>query len=522
MKCSTFFVFVAALFCSIVSAFGQYSPKYEFRGVWIATVANIDWPSRKGLPVEQQKAEFRRLLDLHQRNGLNAVIVQVRPCADAFYPSPYEPWSEYLTGKQGQAPVPFYDPLEFMITETHKRGMEFHAWINPYRAVLHNSTSSVAPNHITRIHPDWFVNYGGSKYFDPGKPEVIQYVVDVVSDIVKRYDIDGVHLDDYFYPYKISGRDFPDAATFRQYGKGMEKDDWRRSNCDSLVLRLHRAIVAENPMVKFGVSPFGVWRNKADDPQGSNTRGGSPAYDDLYADILLWLEKGWIDYVAPQLYWEIGHPLCDYRVLLDWWANNSYGRHLYIGHGVYRTEENPTAAWRGTRELPNEITLLRQYDKVQGSAFFSSKNMEDNPHGWDDSLRMHYYRYPALVPPMRWIDTTAPGKPQLINARDITDRSLTAAPIIRINGALNDTGELVKNFVVYATNTYTVLGKQPRYVVTPREDNTFSLDILQTDLPAEWTNCFIAISCTNRSNNESQLSNVVEFIKTDKGWVIPR
>lgn len=522
VKCSSIFISVFLLCCSFFTSFGQYSPKYEFRGVWIATVANIDWPSKKGLPVEQQKAEFRRILDLHQRNGMNAVIVQVRPAADAFYPSPYEPWSEFLTGQQGVPPSPYYDPLQFMIDEAHKRGMEFHAWLNPYRAVFRVGESSIAPNHVTRTHPDWFVTYGSGKYFDPGKPEVRQYVANIVKDIVERYDVDGIHLDDYFYPYKIKGRDFPDAASYRRYGNGMDKDDWRRSNCDSLIYLLHQTIAAINPTVKFGISPFGVWRNKKDDPEGSNTQAGSPAYDDLYADILLWLEKGWVDYVAPQLYWEIGHPLCDYRVLLDWWANHTYGRHLYIGHGLYRTSENVTPAWRGTKEIPNEISLLRRYDKVQGSIFFSSKNFEYNPHGWGDSLRNHFYQFPALVPPMRWLDSIAPAQPSIVNAREITDRRLTAAPIIRIDGKSPDTAELVKNFVIYASNTYNVLGQQPRYICQPKDDNTFSFDILQSDLPSDWKNCFIAITCTNRSNNESPISNVVEFIKTDRGWVIPK
>ena len=210
-------------------------PKYEFRAVWIATVENIDWPSKKNLSVQEQKAEFIHILDMHQRNGMNAVFMQVRPSADAFFPSPYEPWSEYLTGRQGQAPSPYYDPLEFMIEETHKRGMEFHAWLNPYRAVFNINKSSIAPNHITRVHPEWFLTYGDKKYFNPGEPEVIKHMVNVVKDLIKRYDLDGIHMDDYFYPYRISGREFPDEAAYRKYGNGMRKDDWRRANCDSFI-----------------------------------------------------------------------------------------------------------------------------------------------------------------------------------------------------------------------------------------------------------------------------------------------
>ena len=405
----TFFV-VLITCCSIQRTAAQPgSPNYEFRAVWVATVVNIDWPSKKTLSVADQKAEFIKLLDMHQRNGMNAVIVQVRPAGDAMYPSPYEPWSEFLTGTQGLAPAPMYDPLEFMINETHKRGMEFHAWLNPYRAVFNMRTSSVSPTHLTKTHPEWFLVYGDKKYFNPGLPEVRQHTAKVVKDLVSRYDIDGVHMDDYFYPYRITGKEFPDQKDYLKYGKGMNKEAWRRSNCDSVVLLIHNIVRAVNPHMKFGISPFGVWRNKSQDAMGSDTKAGQTNYDDLYADILLWLQKGWIDYVIPQLYWERGHRLCDYDVLLDWWNQHTYGRHLYIGHGIERAGSN--AAWRNPNEIPNEIKGLRDYRTTQGSAFFSSKIFEKNPLGWSDSLKNHYYHYPALVPPMPWIDNSAPAQP---------------------------------------------------------------------------------------------------------------
>lgn len=235
----------------ITMAGTTFAQQPEFRGVWMATFANIDWPSRKNLSSEQQKTEFINLLDMHKSNGLNAIIVQVRPSADAFYPSKLEPWSEFLTGKQGVAPEPYYDPLEFMITEAHKRGMEFHAWLNPYRAVSNVRNSSVAANHITRQKPEWFVDYGAgntiTRYFDPGNPEARKFVKEVVLDIVKRYNVDGIHMDDYFYPYRISGREFPDNKSYTKYANGMAKDAWRRSNCDSIVALLHRTIKAEKP-----------------------------------------------------------------------------------------------------------------------------------------------------------------------------------------------------------------------------------------------------------------------------------
>lgn len=394
-------------FSSLV--FSQKAPQYEFRGVWIATVENIDWPSRKGLSTEEQKAEFIHILTIHQRNGINAIVMQIRPAGDAFYPSQYEPWSEYLTGKQGVAPAPYYDPLQFMIEETHKRGMEFHAWLNPYRAVFNAYKSSVVSSHLTKTHPEWFVTYGSGKYFNPGLPEVRQHVANVVKDLVMRYDIDGIHMDDYFYPYHIDGKEFPDEKAFRQYGKGMNKDDWRRSNCDSIIKLLYETITANSSRVKFGISPFGVWRNKNKDPEGSNTHSGPSNYDELYADILLWLKKGWIDYVAPQLYWERGHKLCDYDTLLEWWNQHVYGKHLYIGQAIYRAGSN--AAWRNKNEIPMQIKNLRNYTTTQGSIFFSSKDLELNRNGWGDSLRINYYALPAIIPPMHWVDSIPPAAP---------------------------------------------------------------------------------------------------------------
>jgi uncharacterized lipoprotein YddW (UPF0748 family) len=389
----------------------QATINYEFRAVWVATVDNIDWPSSKTISVAEQKAEFIKLLDMHQQNGMNAVIVQIRPAADALYPSQIEPWSEFLTGKQGVAPSPLYDPLEFMIKETHKRGMEFHAWMNPYRAVFNLKTSSIAANHLTKTHPEWFLVYGDKKYFNPALPEVRQHTVRVVKDIVSRYDIDAIHMDDYFYPYRIAGKEFPDQASYLKYGKGMEKENWRRSNCDSIIKQLFETIRSTNARVKFGISPFGIWRNKSQDPMGSETKGGQTNYDDLYADILLWLDKGWVDYVVPQLYWERGHKLADYDVLLDWWNQHTYGRQMYIGHGFYRAGTNP--AWRNADEIPKQIQALRKYKNTQGSVYFNSKVFEKNPLGWNDSLRNNYYYYPALVPPMPWIDDAIPVQPTI-------------------------------------------------------------------------------------------------------------
>jgi uncharacterized lipoprotein YddW (UPF0748 family) len=345
---------------------------------------------------------------MHKRNGMNAVIVQVRPSTDAFYPSPYEPWSQWLTGAQGKPPMPYYDPLKFMIEESHKRGFEFHAWLNPYRANFNIGKASISRNHITRLHPEWFVEYGGKLYFDPGNKEGQQWVVNVVRDIVKRYDIDAIHMDDYFYPYRIAGKEFPDAKTYSRYGAGLSKNDWRRSNTDSIILTLNKAMKEIKPWMKFGISPFGVWRNQDQDPIGSPTKGGQTNYDDLYADILLWTRNGWIDYVVPQLYWETGHRLVAYETLIDWWSKHTYGRHMYIGHGIYRALEKNNTPWKNPNQLPLQLQILRQTPNIHGSAYFSSKTFKSNPHGWNDSLQNNYYRLPAEVPPMDWL----PAKPK--------------------------------------------------------------------------------------------------------------
>jgi uncharacterized lipoprotein YddW (UPF0748 family) len=373
---------------------------------------------------------------------MNAVVMQIRPVTDAFYPSEYEPWSEYLTGKQGTPPSPYYDPLQFMIEETHKRGMEFHAWINPYRAVFNVTKSSVAVSHVSKLFPNWFVTYGKTKYFNPGYPEVREHVTRVIRDIVERYDLDAIHFDDYFYPYKIAGKEFPDQDAYEKYGNGLTKDEWRRGNVDTIIKMLSQTIKAVNPRVKFGISPFGVWRNKSKDPMGSNTRAGVTNYDDLYADILLWMKEGWIDYVVPQLYWEIGHPLCDYNVLLDWWSKHSYGKQVFIGHGIYRTLEARTGGWKNRNEIPNQIKALRQNALVQGSVYFSSKTFNSNPNGWNDSLRNNYYKYPALVPPMSWIDSIAPLKPLVEKVAGLKETR------VMYRGA-----EPIKGFAIYSVPT---------------------------------------------------------------------
>jgi uncharacterized lipoprotein YddW (UPF0748 family) len=488
--------FVPVLLSLIVSA----QPKHEFRAVWIATVDNIDWPSRGDHNTASQKAEFIRQLDMHQRNGMNAVIVQVRPACDAFFPSSLEPWSEWLTGRQGKAPVPYYDPLQFMIEETHKRGMEFHAWCNPYRAVFRVNHSSIAANHITKLHPDWVLTYGSTRYLDPGNKNVQQFVVSVIRDMLKRYDIDAIHFDYYFYPYRIAGREFPDNASYRKYGNGMSRDDWRRANVDSVILMLSRAIREVRKTCKFGISPFGVWRNLSQDPEGSDTRAGQTNYDDLYADILLWLKNGWIDYVVPQLYWEFEQKNAPFGVLLDWWSQHSYGRPCYIGLGYFRAGSN--VYWRDKNQLPKQLTAIRNTENIHGEVYFSSTSFFKNPYGWNDSLQQHFYNYPALIAPMPWIDNRKPSPPELVT---IDDKDSMLVHLEKGNPEDTLRGFAVykinENFPVDSSGSYN-LDSERVFLFVPDYNGpklAFSLADLQKN-----KNVRYLVTAISKTNNESE------------------
>lgn len=389
------------------------SNKRELRAAWIATVGNIDWPSKRGLTSTQQQQEFIKHLDFLQSNGFNAVFVQVRPAADAFYPSSFEPWSQYLTGKQGQAPFPKYDPLAFMIEETHKRNMEFHAWFNPFRALVNSKINPNPPSHVTRTQPDWLIHYAGKSYFDPGNPNARNYILKVIMEVVQKYDIDGVHIDDYFYPYKVAGQVFKDDVSFLAYNPNkLSVEDWRRNNVNLFVSQLYYQIKSEKKWVKFGVSPFGIWRNQRDDASGSATNGIS-CYDDLYSDVKLWMEQKWMDYVLPQLYWEHGHRLAAYEVLLPWWNQYKGDRHLYIGLGVYRmVNAQSTSAYFGPQEILKQIQASRS-EGTQGVSLYSISNFSKIPKQLEDSLSQSYFNYIAIPPPMPWLGSTPPVAPKV-------------------------------------------------------------------------------------------------------------
>jgi uncharacterized lipoprotein YddW (UPF0748 family) len=394
-------------------------PQREFRGVWVATVGNIDWPSKKGLTTEQQKLELIWLLDRAAQLRLNAILLQVRPGCDALYASPHEPWSEYLTGVMGQAPKPFYDPLAFAVEEAHRRGLELHAWFNPFRARHTSALSPVSKDHVSKTHPQWVRKYGPLLWLDPGEKLVQDHSLRVILDVVKRYDVDGVHLDDYFYPYPEkdgAGRElaFPDGSSWQRYlerGGKLSLDNWRRENVDRFVQNLYASIKAEKPFVKFGISPFGIWR-----PGFPPQIKGFDAYDGLYADSRKWLANGWLDYFTPQLYWSIEPKEQSYPALLNWWAGqNVMQRHLWPGDAPARLGPN-----RPAHEIVEQIRLTQNQPGASGNVHWSMKSLLQNRQGIGEALLKEVYTQTALPPASPWLVPSLPGKPGLsvTNAAD--------------------------------------------------------------------------------------------------------
>ena len=380
-------------------------PKREFRGAWIQAVNG----QFIGLSTAEMQWTLTTQLDALGRAGINAIIFQVRPEADALYMSYYEPWSRYLTGEQGLAPDPYWDPLQFMVEECHKRGMELHAWINPYRAKT-KGTKTLGLKHPYKKNPERFVEYDGMLIFDPALQENRDYICTIVTDIVKRYDVDGLHIDDYFYPYPVPGLEFDDEAAFRADPRGFtDRGDWRRDNVNLLVEQLHRTIRGVKPWVKFGLSPFGIYRNLGSDPEGSATNG-LQNYDDLYADILLWIDKGWVDYTIPQIYWEIGHRAADYETLVGWWAEHAAGRPLYIGQDVMRTVKASDADDPTRHQQARKMELQRSYRSINGSCQWPASAVAENVGGYATALGEEYHRWLALQPEYPFIDKKAPKK----------------------------------------------------------------------------------------------------------------
>ena len=415
MVLALLFTIQSSLFTSPAEA----QPKREFRGAWIQCVNG----QFKGMPTQQMQKTLSYQLDELKKDGCNAIIFQVRPECDALYESQLEPWSYYLTGQQGRAPQPYWDPLQWMIEQCHQRDMELHAWINPYRAKT-KTAHTLASNHVANRYPERCFDYDGLTLLNPAIKENRDFICEVVSDILTRYDVDGLHIDDYFYPYPVVGVDIPDAAFFRVDNGGYNNiGDWRRHNVDLFVEQLYKTVHDIKPWVKVGISPFGIYRNQKSDPKGSRTNG-LQNYDQLYADILLWDEQEWMDYCVPQLYWEIGNKAADYDELIHWWNDHCTKSNLYIGEDVERTVKYPDANNPKRHQLAAKRALHNQLPNVKGTVLWYAKAAVDNVGNYGTSLRNNYWKYPVLMPEMPWIDDDAPRKPRKLKVMDIEGKKV--------------------------------------------------------------------------------------------------
>lgn len=451
------FICLWCFFIAVSISNAQTPPKRELRAAWLTTFLNLDWPSTNTRSVQQVKDSVSKLLDLHKQTGINAIYFQVRNECDAVYPSLLEPWSVCVTGVQGNAPADNFDPLQFVIDECRKRGIEIHAWLNPYRAVNNfNNIGSYASNHVANTNPDWMLQQGTLRILNPGIPAVRDYIISVMMDILRRYDVDGIHYDDYFYPYPGAGSTttrFNDDATFAAFPRGFtNQNDWRRDNINLFIKRSYDSIKTVKPWVKFGISPFGIWRNQSSDAAGSATNG-LQSFSDVFADSKKWIEQHWVDYLTPQIYWSIGFSAANYSVLAPWWNNQAFGRHIYSGQAVYKIAVDADANWNNPSQINNQIRLNRTYNNVLGSAFFRTRFFATNPLQFRDSLKQYAYTKPALLPVMPWRDNTAPQAVTNVTATVNSNHvqlSWTKPP--------STTNELdkVKQFVVYRFNNATV------------------------------------------------------------------
>lgn len=446
------------LFLLVFAAFAHaQANKRALRGVWIATVNNIDWPTKPGLAVEEQQKEMVALLDQLQSYNMNTAIFQIRPTADAFYKSQFEPSSHWVTGVQGKDMG--YDPLQFAIDECHKRGLNIHVWLNPYR-INYDTTAydAYAKDHIMLQHPEWTVAYGKAKYFNPGLDEVRGFTCNVVKDIVSNYDIDAIHMDDYFYPYKIAGQEFPDSLTFVQHPRGFtDKADWRRNNVNLIIKEINETIKSVKPWVEFGISPFAIWRNNTEDPRGSATKAMTN-YDGLYADILLWQKEGWIDYVLPQLYFNIGYPIADYAVLSDWWSKYNYGANVYVGLAPYKVSKKAKQKqWHTTKELNRQVRRNTEDPNIKGEVYFSSKSFFSPELNLKNKLAKAEYKTLTIVPENGRIARIEPENPQNLSMQTDNDTQL------RLKW---DRGENAKRFVIYKFEKNKPVNiDNPKYIV---------------------------------------------------------
>ncbi|MEP7157477.1 MAG: family 10 glycosylhydrolase [Betaproteobacteria bacterium] len=474
----------------------------EFRAAWVATVANIDWPSKKGLPVEQQRQEIIRIVERAKELNLNAIIFQVRPAADALYASPLEPWSEYLTGEQGKPPEPFYDPLAMWIEESHKRGLELHAWFNPYRARHTSAKGPQAKSHVANTHPAVVKEYGGYLWMDPAEPFAAQRSIDVILDVVRRYDVDGVHVDDYFYPYPVALNpgapptenapelDFPDEPAWSRYilsGGRLSRADWRRQNVNQLIERIYNDVHREKLWVKVGVSPFGIGRPDRRPPGIA----GFSQYDKLYADVELWFRSGWLDYLAPQLYWPIEQAPQAFGTLMEYWiAENTAGRHLWPGLFTSRIDSS-AKSWK-PEDITNQIAMMRNRKPVGGHIHFSMVTLMENRRDVNEQLK-RAYQTPALVPATPWLDNVAPATPivdglAIVAGRPAITLQLSAAP-----------GKAVSQYAVWSRyGGEWQLKIVPIDIRKPRTEVTLAAASTKGALSA------VSVSAIDRMGNESK------------------
>ena len=440
---SLFALLILCLMPLTLLAHPTLSPKREFRGAWIQAVNGQFMGMKEG----EMKPYLTTMLDELQKANVNAIIFQVRVEGDALYPSKYEPWSRYLTGKQGVSPG--WDPLAFMIAESHKRNMELHAWINPYRART-KGTREVAPNHKSQLTPANFIEYDNQLYFNPAQQENRDYICTIVKDILSRYDVDGLHIDDYFYPYPTKGKEFPDDSYYEASSGFSGKGDWRRDNVNRLIKQLHETVRSVKPWLKFGVSPFGIYRNATADFPGGSATNGLQSYNDLYADVLLWINKGWVDYCIPQVYWEIGHKAADYEALVEWWAANAGHRPLFIGQDVNRTVRAADTNNSKRHQQPRKYDLQRAQKNIQGSCLWDAASAANNVGRYRDVLTQYYHRYPALMPKMSFIDKKAPKKVTGIRAIDTADGQMLVW--LKPKDKKNDPMNSPWRYVVYCFN----------------------------------------------------------------------
>ena len=465
----------------------QAQQKREFRGAWIQSVNG----QFMGMSTETMQKTLTYQLDELQKDGCNAIIFQVRPECDALYESKLEPWSYYLTGQQGRAPQPYWDPLQWMVEQCHQRGMELHAWINPYRAKT-KAAHANSSGHVVSRHPERCFKYDGLTLLNPALKENRDYICAVVMDILERYDVDGLHIDDYFYPYPVAGVDIPDTAYFAANSEGYtDIGDWRRHNVDLFVEQLYQTVHAVKPWVKLGISPFGIYRNQKSDPKGSRTNG-LQNYDQLYADILLWDKKGWMDYCVPQIYWEIGNKAADYDELIHWWDNNIRNTNLYIGEDVERTAK--------FNQMARKMALHSEMKRVQGTVLWYAKAAVDNVGNYGTQLRNNYWYYPALQPTTPWIDKKAPGKVRKLKVIDVNDQRVLfwTAP-----KAKKWSDEAVKYVVYRFDKKERVDIDDPSKIVAFTENTHFELP----DQPHKTQQVYV-VTALDRLQNESSIKKI--------------